>query len=673
VVTRPYEWRLAEGAGRSLYMTSATLPVEARGRLVGVVGVDLYLSELSSLITRGAHSRGVHYALLAGDGEVAVSSDPSLLGKPSTALPLSQADLSKAGAAGRTGVMGAWGDEPAIIVARPVRFDGAERTWTLVVAEPTRDALAHSTWLAAGALGVGLLLVVIATRFGRRLGRTLSEPIARMSAALRRMAEGDIETDLPAGLEGSPELDDMAAALDAFRDQARRAREAEAARKSAEDLVRERSAQLRITSSNLPLDAFLDLAVTETIGLASADGGLVALLEGDEFVYRSGAGLLQAAAGLRLPLRGSLAGAAVRQREALFANDVAGDPRVNCEMAARLGMASMAVAPLFDGDRPIGVLMAASGRTGAFTPDQAERLHMLAELVAVAMSREMAREAAEAANRAKSEFLANMSHEIRTPLNGVVGMADLLARSDLSPRDRDLVEIIRSSGDTLSRLLSDVLDLARIEAGQITIEHDPFQLGDMVRAAAALSRCKAEEKGVALTVEVAPEADARFVGDVVRVRQIVTNLVSNAVKFTEAGEVRVVARMCKCGGLRIEVADTGVGFDPALKDQLFGRFQQADGSITRRFGGTGLGLSISRQLAELMGGRIDCDSTPGQGARFWVDLPLQPGAAVGLAAAANEGGAAVSEAAADAVAEGHADEAAAPPPMLALVADDHPI
>jgi signal transduction histidine kinase/CheY-like chemotaxis protein len=231
---------------------------------------------------------------------------------------------------------------------------------------------------------------------------------------------------------------------------------------------------------------------------------------------------------------------------------------------------------------------------------------------------------AEEANRAKSEFLANMSHEIRTPLNGVVGLAGLLAKADLGPREREMAEIVSSSANSLDRLLSDVLDLARVEAGRLEIETAPFHVGDLVRAAAALSRLRADEKGLALAVEIAPELEASCVGDAVRLRQILINLLSNAVKFTEKGRVTISARPAAPGVARFTVTDTGVGFASNEKHRLFGRFEQADGSITRRFGGSGLGLAISSQLAELMGGTLDCDGTPGEGARFWLDLPLPP-------------------------------------------------
>ncbi|HYE47312.1 MAG TPA: ATP-binding protein [Caulobacter sp.] len=267
--------------------------------------------------------------------------------------------------------------------------------------------------------------------------------------------------------------------------------------------------------------------------------------------------------------------------------------------------------------------------------------------------------AAEEAALSKSVFLANMSHEIRTPLNGIVGIADILAREPLDRRTREMIEIIRASGETLERLLSDILDQARIESGQITLETAPFHLGEMVRATAALADLKAREKGVELRIDLSPEVDVAVEGDVVRVRQILTNLLSNAVKFTAQGHIEVTGYRTVGDRVRIEVRDTGEGFDATARERIFGRFQQADNTITRRYGGTGLGLAISRELASLMGGMLDCEGRPGQGASFWFEVPLpcaeQPKEPE-MPAAPN---------AAEA-------EAAAQVQLRVLVADDHP-
>ncbi|SJM58834.1 sensory box histidine kinase/response regulator [Brevundimonas diminuta 3F5N] len=267
---------------------------------------------------------------------------------------------------------------------------------------------------------------------------------------------------------------------------------------------------------------------------------------------------------------------------------------------------------------------------------------------------------AEAANRAKSEFLANMSHEIRTPLNGVVAMAEALAGRDLREQDRELVNIIRSSGVTLERLLSDILDVARIESGQLAIEPAPFDLEQAARDVVALWAPLALDKGVELRLDYDAALARRVVGDAVRLRQVLTNLISNALKFTQAGSVALEVDLLEMDRVRFAVADTGIGFDAEFKSRIFHRFQQEDGSITRRFGGSGLGLAISDDLVRLMGGELDCESPPGEGARFWFELTLPP---------AEGGEDQIDEPAFTPAALPRADRSVAP---RVLLADDHP-
>ena len=240
------------------------------------------------------------------------------------------------------------------------------------------------------------------------------------------------------------------------------------------------------------------------------------------------------------------------------------------------------------------------------------------------------------AHRAKSAFLAMMSHELRTPMNGVLGMAHALATTKLSRRHADYLDMIVQSGDGLMAILNDILDLSKIEAGKLNLESVGFDLEKMGRQTFLLWSETARQKGLELTFDIDPAAPTWLVGDPVRVRQILLNLISNALKFTDQGSVAVRIAPLAPQGIEIVVADTGVGMRRDQLDNLFQAFSQAEVSTTRRYGGTGLGLSICRQLAEMMGGSIRVDSEPGSGSTFRVALPLAAGAPPAPAEAAHE-------------------------------------
>jgi len=302
-------------------------------------------------------------------------------------------------------------------------------------------------------------------------------------------------------------------------------------------------------------------------------------------------------------------------------------------LAQQCGYRARLVVPLLRGTQCLGAISLATRQTTLFTPNQIELLRTFADQAVIAVDNvrmfnevSEARAAAEAANQHKSDFLANMSHEIRTPMNAIIGMSYLAAGTPLSLQQRDYVQKIQQSGQHLLGIINDVLDFSKVEAGMMQIEAGELVLEGLMEDVATLIAEKAAQKQLEVVIDVAPDVPQALVGDALRLRQILINFASNAVKFTDAGEIAIAVRVAQRDAhavlLNFSVRDSGIGLTQEQMGRLFQSFQQADASTTRKYGGTGLGLAISKQLAELMGGEVGVQSEPGKGSTFWFSARL---------------------------------------------------
>ena len=590
--------------GRSILITSVVVPILDHQRFLGITGIDLQIDFLQNLADAvNVYRRSGQLILVTPNGKVAAMTDnPEAIGRD-WRIPAALAEAARQGyaPADRTANL-----DQRLYAFQPIWIGRSPQPWWVIlsVPEPVLLLEAHQairTMILAGiavmVLGVVLLLIVIKKLFIER--------VTRLNATTKAFGAGNYEAFCAAA--GPDEIGQLADSFNAMTGRIRA---------TVSELV-EKDLLLTAVVENLPAMVFLkDARDLRFLRLNRT---------GEEMLGHSREALLGRNDFDMFPASQAQAFTA-KDREVLQGRTIFDIPEEAIQTASgQLRTIHTKKVPLFGKDGTpeylLGISEDITERKRAEAELQNHRFH-LEELVARRTAElSQARDVAEAATRAKSEFLANMSHEIRTPMNAILGMSHLAMLAQPDPKQRDYVTKIQAAALSLLGIINDILDFSKIEAGKLEMGAEEFLLEDVLRQVTLVIGARAAEKQLDFMLDLAPGVSQVLVGDPLRLAQVLTNLCSNAVKFTEAGEVVVAVSQAEAPGegqvlLRFSVRDTGIGMTAGQIGRLFQPFSQVDSSSTRKFSGTGLGLAICRRLVEMMGGTIQAVSEPGKGTEF---------------------------------------------------------
>ncbi len=514
--------------------------------------------------------------------------------------------------------------------------------WTVFVDLPLAEALEPIYASLRRTATLMLLGLVLAAAAGIVVARRIILPIRALQAGAERIGAGDLGHRI--AISTGDELQDLS---ERFNDMADRLAASHA---GLEHTVQERTRALAQTvrelnglrevgeavASSLDLRVVLETVIGRAVDLAGADAGAVFRYRARENALRLWraarlpSDLANALRSLPIPAEGTAMAGALREGAPVRVEDMAALSSEGARHLTTAGYRSAILIPLTRAERPFGVLAVFRHGDAGFDADTVRLLQAFASQSVVAIQnarlfREIEEKGRqlEIASQHKSQFLANMSHELRTPLNAILGYSELLADGlygELTEKQQGVLERVQNNGRHLLGLINDVLDLSKIEAGQLELAVDDYALASIARSVVSATESLAAAKGLDLALAVEEDLPAGR-GDERRLTQVLLNLVGNAIKFTDKGRVEIRARRSP-GGFSIDVSDTGPGIDPEDQAKIFEEFQQVDNTSTRQKGGTGLGLAISRRIVEMHGGRLSVESVPGAGSTFRVDLPI---------------------------------------------------